>query len=96
MRTSRPWAATLRSVLITALALVPALPEIARAAGIETVPFVASILAISGALTRVLAVPAVATQLERLGRRTPPTDPAPLTPPTYIGQHRSPDEEELS
>lgn len=91
MRTTRPWVATGRSVIITALAIVPALPEIAKAAGIDTVPFVASILAVSAAITRVIAVPAVHAQLDRLLHRTP-------TPPAHSseldlpgGRHRKDD-----
>ena len=86
MRTSRPWAATARSVIITALAIVPALPEIARAAGIDTVPFVASILAVSAAVTRVLAVPAVHQTLDRLLH--PKRPPEPTAP---AGRHRKDD-----
>lgn len=85
MRTRRPWVATLRSVVITGIVLLPALPEIARAAGIETVPFVASTLAVAAAVTRVAAVPAVAAQLEKFTRPDPPPQ---------VGRHRKEAEEE--
>lgn len=89
MRTPTPWAATLRSALITALAIAPALPDIARAAGLDTVPFVASVLAISGAVTRVLAVPAVADQIDRLsGRATPSRNSGADCSDEQSGRHR--------
>lgn len=87
MRTQRPWVATLRSVGITAIVLLPALPEIARAAGVETVPFVASTLAVAAAVTRVLAVPAVAQFIDKLTRPETPPDDLP-----QIGRHRKDDQ----
>lgn len=55
----RPWRATARTVAAAAVALMPALPSIAEAAGIETVPFVASILTTTALITRILAIPEV-------------------------------------
>ncbi|MEV5240001.1 hypothetical protein AB0K89_12945 [Streptomyces cinnamoneus] len=51
---------TLRTVLQTAVALAVVLPAVVEAAGIPaTLPWVAGALAAAGALTRVMAVPAV-------------------------------------
>ena len=59
-----PWRATSRTVIAAAIALLPALPEIAHETGIDTVPFVASIIAITAMITRVLAIPAVDAWLD--------------------------------
>lgn len=60
-----PWKATARSVAAALLALLPALPEIAKQAGIETIPLVASVLAITAAVTRILAIPEVDRWMDR-------------------------------
>lgn len=54
-----PWRATARTVIAAAIALLPALPEIAETVGISTVPVVASILSITALVTRILAIPEV-------------------------------------
>lgn len=61
----RPWRATFRTTVAAAFALLPILPYVATSARIETVPAVASILAIAAAITRVAAVPQVEDWLER-------------------------------
>lgn len=61
----RPWRSTVRAVVVAVVALLPLLPDIAEALGIETVPVVASILAIVAAVQRVLALPAVDHWLSR-------------------------------
>lgn len=58
-QSAHPWRATLRTALAAAVALAPALPEIARTAGVATVPVVAGALVLAGGVTRVLASPAV-------------------------------------
>lgn len=55
----RPWRATLRTVLVATLGVMPLLPEISRAAGIATVPAVVSTLAVVAAVQRVLTLPSV-------------------------------------
>jgi len=55
----RPWRSTVRAVVVAVLALIPLLPDIAEALGIETIPVVASILTVVAAVQRVLALPAV-------------------------------------
>ncbi len=60
-----PWRATVRTVFAAALALLPLLPMIVSTAGIATVPGVAAVLVVAGAVTRVLAVPGVETWLRK-------------------------------
>lgn len=82
-QSKHPWRATARTViaaLVPIVALLPLLPDIAREAGIAQVGWVAGILAVAAAITRVLAMPAVN---EWLHRHLPDlaAQPAPLTPP---------------
>lgn len=60
-----PWRATLRTVLVAAAGLMPLIPDIARAAHVETVPAVVCVLALVAAIQRILAVPGVERWLER-------------------------------
>lgn len=57
--TRYPWRATLRTVAVAGLALLPVLPDIARAAEIETVPMVVTVLAVSAAIQRIISQPTV-------------------------------------
>ncbi|QFG13036.1 hypothetical protein PBI_SCHIEBS_7 [Gordonia phage Schiebs] len=50
---------------MAALGLLPLLPDIARAANIETIPAVAATLAVVAAVNRVLTLPAVDAWLDR-------------------------------
>ncbi|MFJ3900428.1 hypothetical protein [Streptomyces sp. NPDC090025] len=62
---------TARTVLQTAVALAVVLPAIVDAAGLPTaLPWVAGALAAAGALTRVMAVPAVQNLLPSWLRTT--------------------------
>lgn len=54
-----PWRSVIRSVAVTTIALLPVLPEIAKVAGIETVPLVASTLGIVAVLQRIITIPEV-------------------------------------
>lgn len=54
-----PWRSVLRSVAVATVALLPVLPEIAKAAGVETVPLVASTLGIVAVLQRIITIPEV-------------------------------------
>ena len=61
---ARPWRATVRTAFAVVVALAAMLPLLIAAAGVdETLPPVAGALAIAGAVTRVLALPAVETFL---------------------------------
>lgn len=73
---AHPWRATLRTLATAALALLPLLPEIARAADIDTVPAVASALAIATAVQRVITLPNVDAWLTKyLNLGSQPKDP---------------------
>ena len=54
-----PWRSVIRSVAIATIALLPVLPEIAKVAGVETVPLVASTLGIAAVLQRIITIPEV-------------------------------------
>lgn len=54
-----PWRSVIRSVVVTTIALLPVLPEIAKVAGVETVPLVASTLGIVAVLQRIITIPEV-------------------------------------
>lgn len=54
-----PWRSVLRSVAVATIALLPVLPEIAKVAGVETVPLVASTLGIIATLQRIITIPEV-------------------------------------
>lgn len=54
-----PWRSVLRSVAVATIALLPVLPEIAKAAGVETVPLVVSTLGIVAVLQRIITIPEV-------------------------------------
>lgn len=54
-----PWRSVIRSVAVATIALLPVLPEIAKVAGIETVPLVASTLGVVAVLQRIITIPEV-------------------------------------
>jgi len=60
-----PWRATARTTFAAAVAILPALPEIANVLGISTVPVVASALSVTALVTRILAIPEVDFWLDR-------------------------------
>ena len=59
-----PWRATVRTIFAAGVALLTLLPLIAATAGIDTVPAIAQVLLVAGAVTRVLALPGVERFLE--------------------------------
>lgn len=63
-QTERPHNAVLRTIIAAAIGLLPILPEISRAAGVAEWPWVVTALGITGAVTRVLALPAVEQWLQ--------------------------------
>lgn len=75
-----PWRTTLRTVLVAILALLPVLPALADAADVDHLPVVASILTVTAAITRVMALPAVSRWLD--------TFIPWLAAEPYTGQHR--------
>lgn len=54
-----PWRAVIRTVAAGIVGALTLLPEVATAAHIGTVPTVVQVLAVTGAITRVLALPSV-------------------------------------
>ena len=80
-QTLRPRIGTMRSVIVAIIGPIPLLPDIARAAHVDTVPAIAATLAVVAAIDRVLALPAVDDWLDRhlpaLSTITRSTDDAP-------------------
>ena len=65
-QTKHPWRATVRTGFAVVIALAAMMPALVNATGLdETAGPVAGALAIAGAITRVMALPAVETFLER-------------------------------
>lgn len=56
---AHPWRATVRTVFAAVFAILPFLPSIVDALGVGSVPWVVGALAVTGGITRVLALPAV-------------------------------------
>ena len=84
----RPWRTTARTVIGAALGLLPLLPDIARAAEVDTVPAVVSILAVTAAITRVAAIPEVDAWLDRYLPWLS-ADPTESENDEYQGRHRA-------
>jgi hypothetical protein len=64
-QTRHPWRATVRTVLAAVVGLLPLLPSIAGELGVSAIPWVISLLAVTGAVTRVLAMPQVEAWLHQ-------------------------------
>lgn len=58
-QTCHPWRATVRTLFAAGVALASLLPVIALTAHVDTVTGVAQVLAVAGAVTRVMAIPGV-------------------------------------
>lgn len=58
-QTRHPWRAVARTVFAAVVALASLLPYIAAEAHIDAVPAVGQVLAVAGAITRILAIPGV-------------------------------------
>lgn len=70
---------TFRTVIQTGLGLIPGIPLLIHATGVdETTGAIAVILAVSAAATRVMAIPQVQTILDKLGLGTAEPTPAPV------------------
>ena len=81
--TRSQWRDTLRTIVVAGAALLPILPEIARAAHVETIPVVVGVLGVAAAVQRVIAIPTFRAWARKFApwNWTTPTD----TPP---GRHR--------
>jgi len=64
-QSKHPWRATARTVAAAGIGLLSLLPLIAITAHVDAVPAVAQVLAVTGAITRVLAMPGVDGWLRR-------------------------------
>lgn len=69
-----PWRATARTTIAATVGILPLLPVIAHELGIETIPWVATTLAVTAAVTRVLANASVVAWLDKY---LPVLSPAP-------------------
>ncbi len=78
-QTRYPWRAVARTLAAVTVALLPALPDIAKAAGVATIPLVAAVLAVAATVTRILAIPAVDATLRRLAPWLAATPTNPLS-----------------
>lgn len=58
-QTQHPWRATARTIAAATVAALPILPVVVDQLGATGLPWVAGVVAAAGALTRVLAIPAV-------------------------------------
>lgn len=84
-QTRHPWRATVRTIVAAGLGLLSLLPTIALTTHLDTAPAVAQVLAIAGAITRVLALPGVDQWLRDYlpGLAAEPARPTvPPAPPT--------------
>lgn len=58
-QTRHPWRATVRTIVAAVVGLALLGPLVAAELGVQSVPWVAGVLAVIGAVTRVLAIPGV-------------------------------------
>lgn len=62
----RPWRATVRTIVQALIGLAVLVPVLVQALGLEhAAPWIAGVLAVSSAVTRVMALPAVEEWLRR-------------------------------
>ncbi len=64
-QTQYPWRATVRTVFAAVVGLLSLLPVIFMTAGVSGEVYAIQILAVTGAITRVLAIPGVNAWLEK-------------------------------
>lgn len=76
-----PWRSTARTTMVAGLALIPVLPDVANALGIQEIPWVARALVVAAAIARVMAIP----EVERWIHRWIPW----LAAEPYEGKHRT-------
>lgn len=63
-QTTRPVAAVLRTIVAAAIGLIPIIPEIVKAYGLESVPWIAGVVGVIAATGRVLTLPEVEDWLQ--------------------------------
>lgn len=64
-QTQHPWRATVRTVFAATVGLLSLLPVVFMTAGISQEAYAVQVLAVTGAVTRVLALPGVNDWLEK-------------------------------
>lgn len=89
-----PWRAALRTFVAAAVGLVPLLPTIANEFGWSSIPWVASVIAISTAITRILATQAATDWLEKYANWLLPEQPLPPFDDTKLRKKESQEDEE--
>lgn len=62
---AHPWRSVTRTIVQALLGLAVILPVIVTELGVETIPWVAAVVTVSGAVTRIMTHPAVETWLAR-------------------------------
>jgi len=62
-----PWRATIRTAVAATVGFLPLVPEIVHLLGVGSLPWVAGIVAVAAAVTRVLAIPGVNVWLHTYG-----------------------------
>jgi hypothetical protein len=72
-----PWRATVRTVFAAGVALLTLLPTIAVVGHVDTVAWVTQVLVVTGAITRILAIPGMNAWLKEYlpGLSAVPRDP---------------------
>lgn len=74
-QTTYPWRATVRTVLATVISIAAVWGLVVEAAGVDAAtPVVASTIAVAGAITRIMAIPAVNDLLTRFGLGAEPKE----------------------
>lgn len=73
-----PWRAVARTTIAATVGILPLLPVVAHELGIETIPWVATTLAVTAAVTRILANASVVAWLDKY---FPALSPAPPEKP---------------
>ena len=89
-----PWRATARTTIAATVGILPLLPVIAHELGIETIPWVATTLAVTAAVTRVLANASVVAWLDKYLPALSPEPPTTSTdnhPPKHLKEYPNDD-----
>lgn len=89
-----PWRAVARTTIAATVGILPLLPVVAHELGIETIPWVATTLAVTAAVTRVLANASVVAWLDKyfpVLSPAPPEKPATDTHPKHLKEYPNDD-----
>lgn len=64
-QTKHPWRATARTLFAAGVGLLTLIPEVATAAHVDATVGVTQVLAVTGAVTRILAIPGVEAWMQQ-------------------------------